>query len=103
MLILQKGSLRKLRNLKIIKESGRTFFLFFGIQFVNYGIICWNVRSIAGAQYLNLFISDLLCAIMSFKIIKKVANVESNTALAGYALGGAFGSLLSTWITKRFF
>ncbi len=88
---------------KILKEHGKMFSLFFGVQFLNYAVLCWNIRSVAQAKYTNIFISDLMCAIMSFKLIKKVSMSESNWALCGYALGGACGSLASTWITKRFF
>ena len=84
-------------------KSCKQFLLFFVIQFVYYGVLCWNFRSISQARYGNIFSSDLACAAITFSLIKKVAKTESKAAWCGYVLGGAFGSIVSVWITKHLF
>ena len=81
----------------------RTFLFFFAVQFLNYAILCWNYRAVAQARYGNVFASDLMCAAISFTLIKRVAKTDSRAALAGYVLGGAVGSVVSVWITKGVF
>ncbi len=81
----------------------KTFLLFFSIQFLSYAMLCWNYRSVAQARYGGIFFSDLACAAISFNLIKKVANTNSRVAMAGYVLGGAFGSIVSVWVTKSVF
>lgn len=84
-------------------EGRRTFVLFFSIQFLSYGIVTWNFRAIAQARYLHLFVSDLGCAYLGYTLLKKIQSTESWVAKAGYVLGGACGSVLSTFITKQIF
>lgn len=81
-------------------RAARQFLFFFAVQFLNYAMLCWNYRSVAQARFGNIFVSDLACAAISFTLIKKVANTDSRAAMAGYILGGAFGSVVSVWITK---
>jgi len=78
-----------------------TFGLFFAAQFVFYGFITWNYRAVAQASYLHIFISDLFCAFIAFTMIKRVAQNGDLVAMAGYVLGGACGSVVAAWITKR--
>ena len=82
-------------------KNARTFLFFFAVQFVSYGMLCWNYRSIAQARFANIFASDLCCAALGFTLIKKIANTESRVAMAGYVLGGAIGSVCSVWVTKQ--
>ena len=84
-------------------KSCKQFLLFFAVQFLNYGLLCWNYRAIAQARYGNIFASDLCCAAITFSLIKKVAKTESKAAWIGYVLGGAFGSIASVWITKHLY
>jgi hypothetical protein len=79
----------------------RTFAFFFVVQWLAYGLITWNWRMIAQARYGSIFFSDLLYAAVNFALIQKVAKAESRAAWAGYVLGGAVGSVLSTWLTKQ--
>lgn len=78
----------------------RTFCFFFSVQFLNYGLLCWNYRAVSQARYGSIFASDLMCAAVSFTLIKRVTEAKSIAAMAGYVLGGACGSLLSVWITR---
>ena len=55
----------------------------------------------AQARYVHLFASDLVCAAVGFLMIKQVVHTGSLAALAGYVLGGAFGSTAATWVTKK--
>ena len=84
--------------------SLKTFAYFFGVQFLNYAVLCWNIRAVAQAWYLSLFFTDILLAWIGFHMIGQVAEArKSRTAMAGYVLGGACGSLVSVWITRRLF
>jgi hypothetical protein len=85
----------------MVVKHFRTFVFFFAVQFLSYAMLCWNYRTVAQARYGGIFLSDLACAAISFTLIKKVANTESRVALIGYVLGGAFGSVVSVWITKQ--
>jgi hypothetical protein len=79
----------------------REFLFFFALQFISYAVITWNYRAVAQARYLSIGISDLCCAGLGFTAIKRVSKAEGHAALAGYVLGGAFGSMLSAWITTK--
>ena len=81
----------------------REFAFFFAVQFLNYALLCWNYRAVAQARYGNVFASDLCCAAISFTLIKRVARTESGAAMAGYILGGAFGSVVSVYVTRGIF
>ena len=83
----------------------REFALFFGIQFLFYGLLCWNYRAIAQARYASVGLSDLCCAATSFTLIKMIADPDkkSKWAFSGYVLGGACGSLFSVWMSKGVF
>lgn len=79
------------------------FWLFFAVQCLSYGMLCWNYRAIAQARFVGIFVSDLFCAFIGFSLIKYVAGTKSHVARAGYVLGGAIGSVISVYITKVVF
>lgn len=81
----------------------KTFLRFFGIQFLYYGLLTWNYRSIAAGFVGSVFVSDLACAAISFTLIKHIVKSESKVALAGYVLGGAAGSVASVLATKAIY
>ena len=85
------------------EEAVKTFLFFFAVQFLNYAMLCWNYRAVAQARYGNVFASDLMCAAISFTLIKRVAKTDSRAAMAGYILGGAVGSVVSVFVTRRIF
>ncbi len=76
------------------------FAMFFALQFVSYGLICWNYRAVARGWVGNVVISDLLFAALSFTLIKKVAEAKDGAAMWGYIAGGACGSAVSVLLTK---
>lgn len=78
-----------------------TFAFFFGVQCLAFGLITWNWRMIAQGRYRSIFVSDLFYSAVNFALIQKVARADSEAAWAGYVLGGAVGSVLATWITKK--
>ena len=81
----------------------KQFCLFFVVQFLYYGLLTWNYRSIAAGYVPSVFVSDLLCAAVSFSLIKRVAEARTRTAMAGYVLGGAVGSVVSIAATKAIY
>ena len=87
-----------------MKRKFREFCFFFCVQALSYGAITWNLRSTAQARFIHMIISDMACAFIGFKLIGKVAGAgDSKPALAGYVLGGAFGSVLSAWLSTKVF
>lgn len=81
----------------------QVFCLFFLVQCLSYGMLCWNYRAVAQARFVSIFVSDLACAFIGFSLIKYVAGTKSGVARAGYVLGGAIGSVISVYITKVIF
>lgn len=86
-----------------MKSKVKEFLFFFALQCLSYGVITWNYRMVAQARYPSIFASDLLCAALGFTAIKRVADAKSHVALAGYMLGGAVGSVVSAWITRKIY
>lgn len=80
----------------------KTFTYFFAVQFVIYGLTCWNIRAVAQGKYVNIALSDLFIAAATFTVIKKVSEAKSELARAGYVAGGVAGSVCSVWLTRTF-
>jgi hypothetical protein len=78
----------------------RQFWLFFGIQFMQFFLITINLRAAAQGLYAWTAFSDLLISANNFLLIKRISQSESRPALIGYSLGGALGSILAIYITK---
>jgi hypothetical protein len=81
----------------------RDFLRFFAIQFVNYGVLCWNYRAVAGVHYAHIAASDVAAAALGFTIIRHVAKTDTKGAMLGYVAGGVCGSLVFTWLTTKVF
>ena len=60
-----------------MKNNVAQFFKFFFIQMMSYGLITWNYRAIAMANYVNVGVSDLMFAAVNFSIIKQVGEAKS--------------------------
>lgn len=80
----------------------RDFLFFFALNFTAYGLLCWNYRAVARGWYGNIVLSDLSYAALNFLVIKNVVEAHSPASAAGYILGGAVGSVVSVYLTKRF-
>lgn len=86
----------------------KRFLVIFGAQFISYGFLCWNYRAVATGHLGSVFVSDLVCAFLSYTIISKIIEAQKEqtkkdrVALAAYVLGGACGSVVSVAITKLF-
>jgi hypothetical protein len=76
----------------------------FAVQFFSYCIICISFIALSKGSYVWTFVTDLVCGLNSFYLIKKVANTEAKNTLAicSFVLGGASGSMLAIWLTKLF-
>ena len=70
-------------------------------QFVSYVIICWNMRAIAKGWIGQAVVSDVIFAAINFKLFKRVAAAQTDLAWFGYVVGGAAGSAVSIYLTKR--
>ena len=78
-----------------------TFGLFFGLMFLNYGLVCINTRMIARGSYVGTAWSDAAIAMLGFTLIRQVADTNALVAQAGYVCGGVCGSLLGLWLTRK--
>jgi hypothetical protein len=79
------------------------FAFMFCIQLIQYFLITVNYRAVAQGRYGATFMSDLAIAANGYMLIHFVANSTGLLAFSGYALGGAFGSVLAIWVTKKWF
>ena len=85
---------------KLLLGKMKRFALFFALQFVSYGLLCWNYRAVARGWIGNTVSSDLMIAALNFTLIKKVADAKDGAAMWGYIAGGAVGSAASVLLTK---
>lgn len=79
----------------------KVFFTFFGLMFVNYGLLCINTRMIARGSYLGTALSDTAIAVLAFTLIRSVASTDALIAQVGYVLGGVSGAMAGLWLTRR--
>jgi hypothetical protein len=78
----------------------KEFLIMFGIQILNYSLLCINYRAVAHANYIQSAVSDFVIASLSFFVIKKIANGEDTThQWLGYALGGVVGSIIGIYLS----
>jgi len=82
----------------------KTFGLFFGLQFLFYFLVTLNFRAIAQARYGWTILTDALISAAQFWIISKVGrSADSLVALCGFICGGAGGSSLGIYLSKKVF
>ncbi len=60
-----------------------------------------NLRAIAFEQYIWIAVTDFAIAFLTFKLIKKVAEAESDWAVWAYAIGGTIGALGGVWLSRN--
>ena len=76
----------------------KQFLLFFLVQFFLYGLLVLNYRSAVNIWPFSLVMTDLLVAMINFKVIARIAKASDHgPSFWGYVLGGAFGSLASMY------
>jgi hypothetical protein len=86
------------------RQDFKDFAIFFCLQLFNYCIITYNYRMIALGKIPEAVGSDLLIGFCGFFTIKLVADSDkkSRWGLAGYVLGGGFGTISGIVISKVF-
>lgn len=86
---------------KIMLSNLKEGFLLFIAQILSFTFISINYRALAQANYLYAMLSDVLIALLSFFIIKRVALSKSTTShWLGYTLGSVFGTFIGIFISK---
>ncbi len=78
----------------------RHLVLFFG-QGLSYMLIVINVRAAAKSKYLMTAGTDFLIGILGYALIQRIVDAHTWHEALSYATGGACGSVLAIWITKR--
>jgi len=82
----------------------KTFSLFFFLQFLMFVLVTVNYRAIAQARYGWTVVTDVLISAAQFWIIRKVGNsAEDFLAWSGFVCGGAAGSSLGIYLSKKWF
>lgn len=82
----------------------RTFVVFFALQFTLYLLVTLNIRAIAQARSVWTILTGTLISAAQFWIIRKVGTSADNSiAWLGFVVGGAVGSFLGIWLSKRLF
>ena len=61
----------------------RIFCLFFGLMFLNYGLVCINMRMVARGSYVGTASSDAAIAVLGFTLILQVAETNAIVAQLG--------------------
>ncbi len=86
------------------KKKWVSFFQMFSVQMIQYCIVCISYIALSKENYLITAITDTICGINSFFIIKKIIKSDETvgTDAFGYVVGGTLGSLLAIWISKHF-
>jgi hypothetical protein len=86
-------------------KAGKAAFFFFS-QLVSYFLLAANFRAIAKGYYLYTASTDLLIAFQGIVVTKLMIEDKRSrdwVVVGAYTLGGAFGSLLSIWLTKKLY
>ena len=78
-----------------------TFAVFFALMFLNYGLVCINMRMIARGSYLGTAWTDAAIAALGFTLIRSIADTDALIAQLGYVSGGVCGSMLGLWLTRK--
>ena len=86
--------------LPVIASSLASFGLFFALMFVNYGLLCINMRMGARGHYLGTASTDAAIAVLNFTLIRWVASTDALVAQVGYVCGGVCGSMLGLYLTR---
>lgn len=81
----------------------KSFFLLAACQLLSYFVFSVNARALAQGRIWWTFFTDLVYALISYTIIRKVSRNESPMGQLGYVMGGAWGSVLAILLTKKLF
>lgn len=73
----------------------------FIVEFLNYCVICINMRGIAEGNYGLTIITDFTIASLNFFVIKRIADgTDTIHQWLGFSIGAATGSVAGIYISK---
>lgn len=78
----------------------REFLIGFGIQGVSYFNLTLNFRAVSHEQYMWIGTTALLQALISYTIVRRIADDKGKWMLVGMAIGGCLADLLGTYLTR---
>lgn len=81
----------------------KNFWLFFFLQLLSYGINDACFRFIAMGRVELSVSTAMLCAVISFSLLSllsRIGEAKSRLSMAGYVLGGGFGTFLGILTSK---
>lgn len=70
------------------------------VQFIAYANLTINFRAIAAGLTGVAMITDALAVLVTFFIVRRVAQSEGYDELAGMVLGGTLAAWFGIWITQ---
>jgi hypothetical protein len=78
----------------------KTFWLFFFMQVLNYGLCDASSRWVAQGNVPLSVSSAMVYALLAFFVIKRVGEARIGFALAGYVAGGGVGTWLGIVVSR---
>lgn len=69
-------------------------------MFLQYALVCYNLRVIAQGRYLPAMASDALIAFNGWTLTRWVTEARTWQERAGYIFGASLGSALGIWVTR---
>lgn len=75
--------------------------ILFAGQGLNFLIAVINMRAIAAGKWGWTALSDFVFCLVSFTLIRQVAEATNWVEMLAYAGGGTVGSLAAMWMTKH--
>lgn len=78
----------------------KTFWQFFFLQALAYGLVDSSNRFVAQGQIALSVSSGMIYAWVSFHIIRRVGDARGRMAVAGYIFGGGLGTALGIILSR---
>ena len=78
----------------------RTFWKFFGMQVLAYGMVDCGNRFVAQGDIILSVPTGMLYAVVAFYLIKSIEKSAGKLALWGYVIGGGVGTFLGIVVSR---
>lgn len=78
----------------------KSFLTIFGLQVVDFVLICINFRAVAHLQYVPAVLTDAAMCTLGWTFFQIMKEDSSRGARAGFILGGMVGSFLGMYATR---
>lgn len=90
-----------------LSPHAKTFLLFFGLQFISYLNITFDMIAVNHAWYGVASMTNMLAPLIAWMMVHQVAHSEEKwtriVGMVAVSLGGWSSTMLGMWIAGRFF